>query len=145
MKYEVEFEWNSSKEKNRKKIGHLVEKYAPKHVIDSAEIRNVKFSDRDLEEVVNEQHVEAVLYGDIEASDDVKEALKMEPKFMLWKKIDEKSIEAEIEKGCMKARYSWMNKKDSEQDALIDETVEIVQNDKEVEVFSLSEKKADCS
>ena len=32
----------------------------------------------------------------------------------------------------MKARYSWMNKKDSEQDALTDETVENVQNDKEV-------------
>ena len=38
MRYEVEFEWNSSKEKNRKKIGHLVEKYAPKRVLDSAKI-----------------------------------------------------------------------------------------------------------
>ena len=41
--------------------------------------------------------------------DKQKEALKLNPEFMMYPKIDITEAEVEIEKGCMKARYFLMN------------------------------------
>ena len=48
-------------------------------------------------------------YGGVQLSEKARAALKINPKFMTYSKIDELEIEVEIEKGCTKARYSWMS------------------------------------
>ena len=60
---------------------------------------------------------------------------------MLYDVIDEKTIETEIKKGVMKARYAWMNTDDKTKN--IDSSVENVSDINEAVVFSLGEKKAD--
>ena len=75
-------------------------------------IRNIKYSDRELENDVENIEIhdsDVPQYGDVQLSENAKAVLRMNPKFMTYEKIDDLSIEVEIEKGCTKARYSWMS------------------------------------
>ena len=142
MKLEVEHVWNIGKVKNSTKICHLVQRYNPKPSQNGDKLRNVKYSDRDLEECAVEIVDEAIIYDNVQISDDGKDVLKMHPKFMLFDPIDEKTIETEIEKGVMKARYAWMNKDDDNRNVGNNGDVEIVRDVSEAVVFSLNGKKA---
>ena len=49
----------------------------------------------------------------MDISDVEKAALKLDPEYRIYKRIDEVYIEVEIEKGCTKARYHFMSENDN--------------------------------
>ena len=107
-----------------------MDRYKP-HV-ETNHVRNVKYADKDLDRIEETCEKEPVIYGNVILSDSAREALKLNPNYMLYDKIDEKKVEVEIEKGMTKARYSMMNddKDDHEQNDVESKT----------EVFNLDEK-----
>ena len=111
MKHEVENEWKAGKVKNKNKITRLYEKWRKKPRGESENIRNVKYRDVDLEDIeVCDKNKEVISYGGVEISDNMREALTLNPKMMCYNKVDDVEIECEIEKGKMKHRYSKMSK-----------------------------------
>ena len=67
------------------------------------------YTDEDLaNKVVNYENT-PVIYDDLELGVNAKEVLSLHPGYRVYEKIDEKSVEVEIEKGFCKARYSHMN------------------------------------
>ena len=64
----------------------------------------MNFSDKDFENYVVEEICEAIVYDNVQLSENATDVFRMHPKFMLYDTIDEKAIETEIEKGVMKAR-----------------------------------------
>ena len=73
-------------------------------------LRNVKYSDKDLGRNKNDKNDEAVIYGNVEVTDNMKEALKMNPKFMTYSPIDPWDMEVAVELGFTKYRYGQINK-----------------------------------
>ena len=112
MKIEVEKVWNEGKMKNKQKIQYLMSKYGPDKQSD--DIRDVAYSDAKLETCVVSSDIDVGLYGDVNLNEIEKTALKMNPRFMTYPKIDEIEVEVEIEKGCTKARYQFMNEDKNE-------------------------------
>ena len=64
--------------------------------------------------IVENTDQEVGQYGGVDVSENEKAALKMNPKYMTYPKIDEIEAEVEIEKGCTKARYHFMNTNENE-------------------------------
>merc|ERR1712030_280966 len=87
MKNEVEILWNLGKQKNKEKIDRLVKKYAP--------------VDENVEKIVK-------VFGGVTVNNEEKAALKLNPEYRVYKRIDDIDLEVEIEKGCTKARYHFM-------------------------------------
>ena len=136
MRKEVEMVWNIGKEKNKEKIRTLINRFNPEKNCDK--IRDVEFTDEGLEGVNISEGKTVITYDDVEISNEMEAALSLHPKYMLYKRIDEKSIEVEIEKGCVKARYGWMNEVIND-----DTTHDVNMNDKKPEVYDAKEKKLD--
>ena len=93
--------------KNREKVYRLMKKYAPHDIIEN--IKNIEITDDKLRLLRENMEYSVRKYGGVELSDNQEKALKMDPRFMLYMKIDEIDIEVEIEKGCTKARYALMD------------------------------------
>ena len=79
-----------------------MKKYAPNDIIEN--VRNIEVTDDKLRLLRENMENSVRKYGGVELSDNQEKALKMDPRFMLYRKIDEIDIEVEIEKGCTKAR-----------------------------------------
>ena len=86
-------------------------------------IRNVKYSDQDLEDVVvSDVEDNIIAYGNVEVSDNMKAVLGLPPKLMTYNKIDLidlidlVEIETEIQKGLAKGRYSLMSEGTADND-----------------------------
>ena len=103
------------------------------------EIRGVKYRDEDLSVEVSDKNEEAIVYGNATVSENMSEALKMNPKFMSFSQINIKDMDAEIEKGLMKGRYQLMNKDSSEESEEDKED----DSDEKKEVFDLESKVMD--
>ena len=104
--------WTEGKSKNKKKMNHLLNKWkAPAEVVKNPPpIRNIKYSDLDLADVdVCDKNTEVVKYGGVELSENMESVLKMNPKTMMFPKIQSWDIASEVEKGFTKARYSLMS------------------------------------
>ena len=143
MKYEVEQVWNEGKLRNTRKVSTLLQKWRPKQNMKT--IRNVMYGNDDLEGMSEayEADEDPVMYGNLELSENVKVALKLQPNFMMYEKVDATKIEVEIEKGICKARYALMNEPEkNDEDVNNPEN----QNDTEhVEVFDSVGKVANYS
>ena len=106
MKLEVEDVWIKGKLKNAEKVRRLVQKYAPTD--ENGNIRDVIVTDEKLAEMNDNVGKVVKTYGDVEINDEEEAALKLEPEYRVYKRIDEVDLEVEIEKGCTKARYHFM-------------------------------------
>ena len=107
MKVEVEAVWVRGKTKNKEKVKRLVEKYAPDDATEN--IRDIEFTGDRLRMFSESNQKEVKKYDGVILTEIQESALRMDPKFMLYKQITEIDIEVEIEKGCTKARYCLMN------------------------------------
>ena len=111
MKNYNETIWKMGKNKNLNKIRHLKNKYHMSVNTEEAQIRGIKYSNKDLEE--NDQYEscknEPRMYGGAKVSEKAKTILSIDSNFMIYSKIDMTEMEAEIEKGLAKARYEFMN------------------------------------
>ena len=87
-------------------IEHLSRKYE-QNVCDGM-IRSIKYSDRDLDSIVDDNNNTAnvLQYREIDLNENAKKALSMSPGFMMYEKIDDLNIEVEIEKGCTKSKQN---------------------------------------
>ena len=112
MRQKVESLWSKGRNINKKKVEHLSTKWkSPKKNDNMNEnLRNVKYSDKDLGRNKNDKNDEAVIYGNVEVTDNMKEALKMNPKFMTYSPIDPWDMEVAVELGFTKYRYGQINK-----------------------------------
>ena len=145
MKWEVETVWECAKEKNVRKVDTLMNRWVPKRN-DVKNIRDVKYTDEDLStNTANDNSEEDVIvYGGGELTENMKAALRMNPKYMMYNRIDERQIEVEIEKGLTKARYSWMGEKDkSDKDGGDGKSMNESEEDGRSEVYNMSSKTAD--
>ena len=80
--------WTEGKEKNKKKVDHLVKKWkTPENKVTSKEapnIRNIKYTDTDLANItVNDKNDEVVSYGGVDVTENMESVLKMNPKMMM--------------------------------------------------------------
>ena len=105
------FIWREGKEKNRKKVEHLLNKWKTPGKENAQKtappIRNVKYTDKDLADVIiSDKNDVAVSYGGVQVTENMESVLKMNPKMMVYNKIDSWDMEAEIEKGFAKCRYN---------------------------------------
>ena len=57
-----------------------------------------------------EENVEKIVkvFGGVTVNNEEKAALKLNPEYRVYKRIDDVDLEVEIEKGCTKARYHFM-------------------------------------
>ena len=140
MKYEVEKVWMMGKEKSKDKIDNLVDRYAPRE--ESMQIRGVMFTNFDLENMNETVESDPVVYDNIELDEDEKAAMRLHPNYMLYDKIDEVKVEVEIEKALAKARYSMMNKQESDNTNDTTDENNSDEQENEYEVFSMEEKAA---
>ena len=140
MKEEVENVWNVGKERNNEKIEHLSRKYERNLCVGM--IRSIKYSDRDLDSIVDDNNNTAnvLQYGEIELNENAKKALSMVPGFMMYEKIDDLNIEVEIEKGCTKSRYHFMSEVEVNDTANNNDDT---QNDDNRTVLNLENKSSD--
>ena len=107
---EAEFEWKENKDKLDKKIKHLEKKYCKEGVSDN--IREIKISDKALGAKIPE--ADPVIYN-IEKEtvpNNVKEALKIHPKFAVSNPIVLSEVKTEIQRGFYKQRLSIKNEAD---------------------------------
>ena len=109
MSNEVNLLWSQNKEKNRNKIEGLCSKWKPKDV-NHKNIRNIKYKDVDIDVEVNDKNPKALSYGGVGVTNNMYEILTMNPKMMMYNKVDLIETECEIEKAMMKCRYSLMSK-----------------------------------
>ena len=116
MRSRVENEWNVGKARNKSKAEHLLNRWKAQSQKAIENIRNVKYSDEDINVEVCDKNEDVVAYGGVEVSDNMKEVLTCNPKMMLPSNIDMIEMEVEIEKGLMKARWSLMNEKMNKDD-----------------------------
>ena len=138
MKYEVEEVWNVGKQKNRDKVNWLVKKYAPVNA--NGNIRDVIVTDEKLSEMSDTSETAVKKFGGVEISDVEKVALRLDPEYRVYKRIDEVDIEVEIEKGCTKARYHLMGESDKDPNHAQDNTID--QNGNDFKPFDLENKVA---
>jgi hypothetical protein len=106
MKLEVEDVWIKGKLKNIQKVKRLVEKYAPTG--GNGNIRDVIVADEKLNEMNDNIGKDVKRYGGVTINDEEEAALKLDPEYRVYKRIDEVDLEVEIEKGSTKARYHFM-------------------------------------
>ena len=59
-------------------------------------IRDVRFKDKDINVEVNDKNDEAVIYGDVECTENMKETLTLNAKMMTYNKISKTDIEIEM-------------------------------------------------
>ena len=59
-------------------------------------------------------------YGGVTVTENMESVLKMNPKMMMYGKIDGWDIETEIEKGFTKCRYSKMKKSEERNNEILD-------------------------
>ena len=116
MKYECNILWNERREHNRRKVRHLIEKLnarqesaARARARDEPAIRGVRYRDTDLGEDFNDKNEDPVIYGGVQLSDEAKSAARLNPKMMVYTKINSFDQEVAIEKGINIVRYSCMN------------------------------------
>ena len=109
MKCEVEEVWRKGKEKNKEKVDRLIKKYVD--MDENGNVRDVIVTDDKLIEM--NEHVEknVKMYGGVQINEEEATALKVDPEYRVYKRIDDVDIEVEIEKGCTKARYHFMSEK----------------------------------
>ena len=69
-------------------------------------IRNIKYKDVDIDVEVNDKNPKALSYGGVEVTNNMNEILTMNPKMMMYNKVDLIETECEIEKAMMKCRFS---------------------------------------
>ena len=115
VKSDVEKIWHDGKIKNAEKVNHLKCKWRPKAAVEHKLIRNVKYSDEDLG-ADHDSKEDPPMYGNVEASENMKEALRTNPKFMTYEKIDILDCETRYELGFTKARYGLLNKENGDDD-----------------------------
>ena len=112
MKREVEKVWKDGKLKNKQKIATLISRYAPDEECDCS--RDIAYSNSILENGdETEAEIDVNQYGGVVLCDDDKAALRINPKYMAYPRIDEIEAEVEIKKGCTKASYHFMNNDDN--------------------------------
>ena len=118
MRQKVESDWKEGKIKNRNKVNHLVSKWRSQQSRNMEEnLRNIKYSDKDLARDICDKNDSPVVYGNVEVSENMKEALTLNPKLMCFPQIDPWDMEVAVELGFTKFRYSQINKeKDSGKD-----------------------------
>ena len=118
MRQKVESDWKEGKIKNRNKVNHLVSKWRTQQSRNMEEnLRNIKYSDKDLARDICDKNDSPVVYGNVEVSENMKEALTLNPKLMCFPQIDPWDMEVAVELGFTKFRYSQINKeKDSGKD-----------------------------
>ena len=90
-------------------------------------IRNVKYSDEDLG-ADHDSKEDPPMYGNVEASENMKEALRTNPKFMTYEKIDILDCETRYELGFTKARYGLLNKEKGEDENEVNNDVLDLEN-----------------
>ena len=110
MRHEIENVWNEGKAKNRKKVEFLCNKWKSDFENENVDTRGVQYKDIELGVELCDKNEEVIKYGKAEITENMSEVLKLNPKFILYNKIVENDIEAEVEKGIMKARYSMLSK-----------------------------------
>ena len=117
MKLKVENDWKEGKSKNKAKVQHLVSKWGPFNDKQDEKLRNIKYLDKDFEATieVSDKNKEAVVYGNVETSDNEKEVLKMNPKLKVFGPVKPWDIEVAVELGYTKYRYSQINKNKNEE------------------------------
>ena len=99
MQYECNEVWIDRKQKNKQKVQFLLDKKKQSELVEDTvtDIRGVKYRDIDLQTEVNDKNQNAVVYGNVEVSENMAEVLKMNPKLMTYEKIDETDMEIEFE------------------------------------------------
>ena len=121
----VESIWKEGRDKNQAKLNFLLSKWKTS-VKENENIRNVKYSDADLEDVVVSDVDENIIaYGNVEVSENVKSVLGLPPKLMTYNSIDLIQVETEIQKGLTKARYNLMNEGEAADDDVADDTLNL--------------------
>ena len=102
----------------QEKFGFLTNKWKSSgNERNNENIRNVKYSDQDLEDVVvGDVDDNIIAYGGVNVSENMKAVLGLPPKLMTYNKIDTVQIETEIQKGLAKARYSLMSEGQDDDD-----------------------------
>ena len=83
-------------------------------------LNSIKTSNEELQELYRHDRRfkpgdDFVVYGDINLTEHEKSFLNLPPKFRMYGKLNEESIETEIEKSHLKARYQMMQHADTEQ------------------------------
>ena len=102
MQDEVDYFWQIGKTKNLEKIDHLKQKWrldvqnrSKKSDVDMW--RDIAISDKALTEALGVKEPEVAAYGEVELSDDEKEALKLPPKFTSFEQINKTLIQTACE------------------------------------------------
>ena len=109
---EAEREWLKNKDKLGKKVKHLENKYRSKDNIIKDTVRGIKISDRALgpEKATPDPIIYNIDKDAVPAN--VKEALKLHPKFAVVKPIILAEVKTEIQKGFYKQRLSMKNEEE---------------------------------
>ena len=114
MKNATEIKWKEGKNKNKRKINTLTQRYKPNNQMDK-EISDVVYRDEELNKIernrkiLNSEHNNKPrIYGGVEVNKDAISLLSKDPNFMILDRINKEEIEIEIEKGLAKARYELM-------------------------------------
>ena len=110
MKYEVESVWSRGKLKNKEKVFRIMMKYAP--MDENGNVRDVIVTDEMLTRMGEHSEKNAKVFGGVQINENETKAIKMDPEFRIYKRIDAVDLEVEIEKGCTKARYHFMSEKE---------------------------------
>ena len=124
--------WKDGKDKNQNKIRRIREQnYSNKREKYRKRMRRnendehmipIKYKDEELEELnrnmtINEEnHNLPKKYGGVELPEESLKLLSKNPKFMIYRDIDEMEMEVEIEKGVAKARYELMGRNEDSGD-----------------------------
>ena len=135
MKSHLESLWDEGTLKNKNKIDHLIQKWKSpvkaSATTEAPNLRNVKYTDKDLGDViVSDKNISSVSYGGVKVTENMESVLTMNPKIMLYGKIDSWDIETEVEKGFTKCRYSLMSKELEGDDDDEEEAVDVLNLEK---------------
>ena len=136
--FETKKVWEEGKNKNNKKIQHLIRKQRTNNDIKEHRIRNIKFKDEEFKDnnlVGNgnegDTHIgskggnEPRIYGGAEISDEALSILSKDPNYMVLDRVDIESVRTGVEIGLTKARYGWMS--DDPEETVVDGN-NVVQN-----------------
>ena len=109
MRKECEDLWRERGQHNKQKVRFLQQKRRSAEGVREPDIRGVKYRDEDIEAEFNDKNAEAVKFGGVTVSEDVKAAITLNPKHMEYDCVKKSKIQLAIEVGKTKARYSFMN------------------------------------
>ena len=91
MRHKVEEIWRLGKEKNKQKVERLVQKYSKgntDYIVDG-EIRNVGVTDEKLALFAEHNEKNVKVYGDVTIYENEKAALKIDPEYRVYKRVNE--------------------------------------------------------